>query len=178
MEKAAEDPQATGSKRQIGNFWRSCMDESLRNKNEKTWLEPALNEIASMKSKQDLAHVLAYLHLNYGTVWLPDILDNSTKVPFFGFGPTQDMADATRMVPQIDQGGMALPSISYYLDRSADFEQLRGKYLAQIQKMFVLLGDPTRRAAAEAKTVVEIETALAKASMDNVQPAGSDENIQ
>jgi putative endopeptidase len=168
MEKAGGDPQATGSERQIGNFWRSCMDESLRNKNEKTRLEPALNEIASMKSKQDLARVLAYLHLNYGTVWLTDIGNNSTKVPFFGFGPTTDMTDASKMVANIDQGGMALPSISYYLDRSADFEQLRAKYLAHIQKVFVLAGDPAPRAAAEAKTVVEIETAFAKASMDNV----------
>jgi putative endopeptidase len=168
MRKAAENPQATGGERQIGNFWRSCMDESGRNKNEKTWLEPALNEIASMKSTQDLARVLAYLHLNYGTVWLRNLPDTSTQVPFFGFGPTQDMTNATRMVGQIDQGGMALDTVSHYLDRSADSEQLRGKYLAHIQKMFVLLGESVPRAAAEAKTVVEIETALAKASMDNV----------
>jgi endothelin-converting enzyme/putative endopeptidase len=168
MEKAAENRQATGSERQLGDFWRSCMDESGRNKNEKTWLRPALNEIASMKSKQDLARVLAYLHLNYGTVWLQNLNDTSTQVPFFGFGPRQDMRDATRMVGQIDQGGMALDAVSDYLDRSADVEQLRGKYLAHIQKMFLLLGDPAIRAAAEAKTVVEIETALAQASMDNV----------
>lgn len=168
MEKASENPQATGSERQLGNFWRSCMDESGRNKNEKTWLGPSLNEIASMKSKQDLARVLAYLHLHYGTVWLPDGGNNSTKVPFFGFGPTQDMGDATKMVAQIDQGGMAMDAISDYLDRSVDFKQLRDKYAAHVQKMFVLLGDPTPRAAAEAKTVVQIETALAKGSMDNV----------
>lgn len=166
MEKAAEDPQATGSERQIGNFWRGCMDEFARNKNEKTWLQPAMNEIASMKSKQDLARVLAYLDLNYGTVWQPD--DNNTKTPLFGFGPTQDMIDATKMVAQIDQGGMALPSISYYLDPSAHFQELRTQYLAGIQKMFELLGDAMPRAKAEAKVTMEIETALAKASMDNV----------
>jgi putative endopeptidase len=166
LEKAAQDPHASGNKGQIGNFWRSCMDESGRNKSDKKWLQPALHEIASMKSKQDLARVLAYLHLNYGRVWLRD--ENSTKTPFFGFGPTQDMSNATEMVAQIDQGGMALDSIRDYLDRSADFVQSRSKYFAHIKNMFILLGDPPGLATGEARTVVEIETALAKVSMDNV----------
>ena len=29
LEKAAADPKATGSERQIGDFWKSCMDESV-----------------------------------------------------------------------------------------------------------------------------------------------------
>ncbi|MGC2110356.1 MAG: M13 family metallopeptidase, partial [Candidatus Korobacteraceae bacterium] len=48
------------------------------------------------------------------------------------------------------------------------FKETRAKYVQHIQKMFELAGDPNDKAAAEAKTVMEIETALAKASMDNV----------
>src|SRR5471030_3235796 len=63
MEKAAADRQARGSERQIGDFWRSCMDETGRKANSKAWLQPHLNTIDSLKSRKDLARVLAYLHL-------------------------------------------------------------------------------------------------------------------
>ncbi len=166
MEKAAGNPQATGSERQIGNYWRSCMDEAGRNANGKKWLQPAWKEIDSLKSKRDLPRVLAYLHLNFPAMWDAD--DNSTKTPFFGLGPMQDMADATKTVAELDQGGMALPSLDYYLGTTEHFQQLRTKYLAHVQRMFELLGEPSTKAANDAETVMQIETAFAKASMDNI----------
>src|SRR5271167_4801976 len=166
LDAAGANKQATGSERQIGDYWRSCMDEVTRNANGKAWLQPHLNTIASLKSSNDLARVLAYLHQNFPAAWESD--DNDTKAPIFGFGPSQDLADASKMVAGIDQGGMALPSLDYYLDNSERFKELRAKYVQHIQKMFELAGDSSQKAAAEAKTVMEIETALAKASMDNV----------
>ncbi len=169
LEAAAADKQATGSERQIGDFWQSCTDEATRNANGRAWLQPSLNTVASLKSNKDLPRVLAYLHLNFPAAWLMwNDDDNYTKAPMFGFGPAQDLADASKMVAGIDQGGMALPSLDYYLDNSERFKELRAKYLQHIQKMFELAGDSSQKAAAEAKTVMEIETALAKASMDNV----------
>ena len=44
--------------------------------------------------------------------------------------------------------------------------ETREKYLEHVQKMFELAGDKPDVAAAEAKTVLAIETGLAKASMD------------
>ncbi|MGA3213853.1 MAG: M13 family metallopeptidase, partial [Terriglobales bacterium] len=166
MEKAAANKQATGTEKQVGDFWQSCMNVEVRNAKGKSWLQPYLNEVSGMKSKQDLAHVLAYLHLNLAEAWNGD--DNSTKAPFFGFGPQQDYANASLMVPQFDQGGMALPSIDYYLDEADRFKEIRTKYVAHVQKMFEMIGEPAAQAAADAKTVMEIETAFAKASMDNV----------
>src|SRR5690242_12337676 len=89
MEKAAADPQAKGSERQIGDFWKSCMDESGRKANGKAWLKPHLATIESLKSKKDLSRVISYLHLNFPATWQGD--DNSTKAPLFGFGPQQDL---------------------------------------------------------------------------------------
>src|SRR5579863_1883168 len=45
MEKAAANKQATGSERQIGEFWTSCMDDAGRNANGKSWLQPHLKVI-------------------------------------------------------------------------------------------------------------------------------------
>jgi endothelin-converting enzyme/putative endopeptidase len=166
LEAANANKQATGSERQIGDYWNSCMDESGRNANGKAWLNSRLDEIASFKSKRDLPRILAYLHLNFPAAWEAD--DNSTKSPLFGFGPSQDLKDATQMVAGLDQGGMALPSLDYYLGDSDHFKELRAKYVQHVQKMFELAGAPHDHAASEAKTVMEIETAFARASMDNV----------
>jgi endothelin-converting enzyme/putative endopeptidase len=166
MEKAAADKQARGSERQIGDFWRSCMDETGRKANSKAWLQPHLNTIDSLKSRKDLARVLAHLHLNFPAVWEGD--DNGTKAPLFGFGPTQDFEDASKVVAAFDQGGMALPSIDFYTGATARFQELRGKYVQTVRKLLELAGDPAAKTEAEARTVLDMETAFASASMDNV----------
>jgi len=169
LEVAAANKQATGSERQIGDYWQSCMDETTRNANGKSWLQPHLNTVASLKSSKDLPRVLAYLHQNFPAAWqMWNDDDNYAKAPLFGFGPAQDLADASKVVAGVDQGGMALPSLDYYLGDSASFKTQRAKYVQHIQKMFELAGETSPKAAADAKTVMEIETALAKASMDNV----------
>ncbi len=167
MEKAAADKNASGSERQVGDYWKSCMDESARNANGRAWLQPHLKAIASLKSRKDLAGVLAYMHRNFPAAWEAD--DNTTRAPLFGFGPTQDLADASKMVAGVDQGGIALPSIDYYTGKSARFQDLQDKYKKHVQKMLELAGDSSDKAAAEAKTVMDMEAALARASMDNVK---------
>ena len=170
LEKAANDPQAAGSDRQIGDYWRSCMDPTVRNANGKSWLQPHLNAISALKSPQDLPRVIAYLHLNFPSSWLMwNDDDNYAKAPMFGFGSAQDLEDATRSVAGIDQGGMALPSLDFYLGSSDRFKETRAKYVQHVRKMFELAGEPSDRAAADAKSVMDIETALAGASMDNVK---------
>ena len=166
MEKAAGDKQAHGSERQIGDFWQSCMDEAGRDAHGNSWLQSHLKTVDALESAKDLARVTAYLHLNFSAVWQGD--DNSTKAPLFGFGPTQDLADASQMVAGIDQGGMALPSLDYYLESNDRFQKLRDQYVTHVESMFELAGDQPGRSAAEARTVMDMETAFAKASMDNI----------
>ena len=169
LEAAAGNKNATGSERQIGDYWKSCTDTSTRDANGKSWLQPSLAVIASLQSQRDLSRVVAYLHTNFPSAWLMwNDDDNYAKAPLFGFGQAQDLQDASKVVAGVDQGGMALPSLDYYLDSSPRFEQLRAEYVQHIQKMFALAGDPPQKAAAEARTVMEIETSLAKASMDNI----------
>jgi putative endopeptidase len=166
MEKAAANKQATGSEKQIGEYWRSCMDEAGRSANGKSWLAARLKTVDALKAKKDLAAVLADMHQSFTATWQGD--DNSTKAPVFGFGPNQDLEDASKVVAMIDQGGMALPSIDYYLGDTDRFKDLRAKYLQHIQKMFELAGEAGPKAAAAAKTVMDMETAFARASMNNV----------
>ena len=166
MEQAAADARAAGSQRQIGDFWTSCMDESGRDAHGKEWLRPHIAVIDKMKSKRELSQVLSYLHTNFRGAWEAD--DNSTKAPGFGFGPVQDLENSSQMVAEIDQGGMALPALNYYLEAGQRFQDLRAQYVQHIQRMLELAGEPAADAAAAARTVMEMETEFARSAMDNV----------
>ena len=130
-------------------------------------LQPELTLIAALKSKKELALEIAHLHNNYPGAW--DQEDNQTNAPFFGFTGKQDYDDASRQVAQLDQGGLSLPNRDYYLNTDDKSLELLKKYHAHLQKMFVLAGEPEAQAAADAGTVIELETAMAKAQMDNVK---------
>ena len=73
------------------------------------------------------------------------------------------------VVAQIDQGGLSLPNRDYYLKTDDKSKELLAKYRAHIQKMLVLAGESEAQATADAGTVIELETALAQAQMDNVK---------
>ena len=61
-----------------------------------------------------------------------------------------------------------MPDRDYYLKDDARSVETRQQYLVHLQKTFELLGENSTTATAHAKTVMEMETALAKASMDIV----------
>ena len=83
---------------------------------------------------------------------------------FFNFGSNQDFSDSSSIIAFADAGGLGLPDRDYYTKTDAKSEDLRQKYVAHMQAMFQLLGDSPEAAAANAKTAMRIETALASAS--------------
>ena len=96
-------------------------------------------------------------------------LHNEGIQALFDFSSTQDFADSTKVIGDADQGGLGMPDRDYYTRDDERSKQLRTDYLAHVSKMFQLAGDPAEKATAEAQTVMNIETALAKASLTNVQ---------
>ncbi len=95
-------------------------------------------------------------------------LHRSGMPALFEFGSGQDFKNSSAVIAQLDQGGLALPDRDYYLKSDADTLAIRQKYLAHIQRIFELAGDPPDRAKAGAETVLRIETELAKGSLDRV----------
>jgi putative endopeptidase len=57
-----------------------------------------------------------------------------------------------------------MPDRDYYFRDDELSKHLRVDYVAHVAKMFELAGDAPENAATEAKTVTNLETALAKAS--------------
>ena len=97
--------------------------------------------------------------------WLEN---RGTPDGFFEFGVAQDEKDSSQQIAAAAQGGLSLPDRDYYLTDSPHFAEIRAAYVEHVKKMFVLAGDTPGEAAKEAASVMEIETALAKASMSRV----------
>ena len=87
----------------------------------------------------------------------------------FGFSSSQDFGDATSVIAFANAGGLGLPDRDYYVKTDAKSEETRQKYLQHVQNMFELLGDPPATAQVNARTVMAIETVLAKASLTRVE---------
>ncbi len=166
MEKDAADPVAKGTAQQVGDYWKSCMNLDERAAKGKLWLAEALKPVDAMKSKQELAKVLAHLHGGLVPAWAGE--DDQTNTALIGFGPSQDLEDSSKMVAGFDQAGLSLPSRDYYLNNDAATKKIREEYKKHLVRMFKLAGDTPEQAAREAAAVFEIETALAKAQMDVV----------
>lgn len=164
---ATNDPKRTSVHQKIGDYWAACMDESGIEAAGLKPLQPELARIAALKSKKDITLEIAHLHHLYPGAWQSG--DNQSNSPFFGFSGGQDYDDASKVVAQIDQAGLSLPNRDYYLNADDKSKELLKKYRAHVQKMFVLAGEPEAQASTDADTVIELETAMAQAQMDNVK---------
>jgi len=146
------------TQQKIGDYFGACMDEAAVEKLGATPLEPALAEIAAIKTTKDLATVLAHEHLATMTSGL-----------LFNFGSDQDFSDSSQVIAFATAGGLGLPDRDYYTKTDAKSEEIRKKYVAHVQAMLQLLGDSPDVAKNEAQVIMEIETALAKASLTRVE---------
>lgn len=151
---AAPDPKRNTVDQKIGDYYASCTDEKAIDGKGADPLKPSLQRIAKISSKAEIADAAATL-----------VDDNI----LFRFESIQDFRDANQVIANTDQGGLGLPDRDYYTKDDAKSVELRKQYLAHVQKMFELLGDKPETAAAEAQTVMRIETALAKGSMTRVE---------
>ena len=167
MEKAAgQTSNRTGYEQKVGDYWAACMDESGIEAAGTRDLRPELERIDQMKSKSQLADQVAHLHTTIPAAWQGD--DNQTRAALLGFGQQQDFDDATKVVAGIDQGGLGLPNRDFYIKDDAKSKGIRSQYETHVGKMLALSGESAQHAAAHAKTIIAIETAMAQAQMDNV----------
>jgi endothelin-converting enzyme/putative endopeptidase len=153
LETTSAKTTRTGVEQKIGDYFATCMDEKGIDAKGTEPLKPYLSEIAAIKDKAGLTDALIKLHA-------------MGVSPMFSVGSTQDMKDATEVTAYVDQGGLGLPERDYYFKEDAKSVELRKQYVAHVQRMFELLGEKPEAAAAKAKTVMAVETALAKGSLD------------
>src|ERR1700723_2159675 len=155
LEKAASGGASRDAVDQrIGDLYGSCMDEKAVNAKGITPLKSELDRVAAAKDKAALIDELAHLHLVGGE-------------SLFSFYSLPDLHNADQVIAYIDQGGLTLPDRDYYIkDDNAKMKEMRQHLVEYVTQTFALAGQPPQQAADSAQTVLRIETALAKASMD------------
>ena len=163
---AAQTSSRTDYEQKIGDYWAACTDESGIEAAGTRDLKAGLERIDQMKNKSQLADQVAHVHMAVPGAWDGD--DNQTRAALLGFGQQQDFDDAAKVVASIDQGGLGLPNRDFYVKDDAKSKEIRNQYETHISKMLVLAGESAQQAAADAKTIISIETAMAQAQMDNV----------
>jgi putative endopeptidase len=154
LEKVGTDnPTRKPSEQKIGDYYASCMDTEAIHAAGLKPLQPELDRIAALSDKKQLTDLLAHFQL---------VNVNA----FMSFGEQQDFKDARQQIAVVDQGGLGLPERDYYLRTGADDEKIRQQYVQHIVNMLKLMGEPDAKAASDAEKIMQLETALAKVSMD------------
>jgi putative endopeptidase len=150
---AADDSHRTPNEQKTGDHYASCMNVAAIDRLGVAPLEPELARIAALTEKDQLGELLGHLSsIGVGA--------------FLGFGELQDFKDARRQIASVDQGGLGLPERDFYFRDDARSTETRSQYTLHIGKMLALLGAPEADAARDAAAIMQLETALAKVSLD------------
>jgi putative endopeptidase len=158
LEQAAANTQApaTSNERKIGDFYASCMDEKQINAAGAKPLDSEFARIDAVRSTRELQEEVARLQ-GLGVRAL------------FDFGATQDEKNSSQVIGGADQGGLGLPDRDYYTKTDDKSKQIRQQYEEHLAKMLALAGDDQAKTSSEAKSIVELETRLAEASLTRVE---------
>jgi predicted metalloendopeptidase len=151
-----DDPARTIVQKQVGDYFAACMDVAGIESAGLGPLDSTLAIVNGVKTKDDLAPVLAKLQLFGFNV-------------YFNAYSNQDDKNPSAEILVLGQGGLGLPDRDYYLNPDASSRAIRDAYLAHVQKLFLMTGSDNATAAAAAASVMATETTLAKASSTNVQ---------
>ncbi|HET8734099.1 MAG TPA: M13 family metallopeptidase [Anaeromyxobacteraceae bacterium] len=159
LEAAAAKPDAERSpvERQVGDFFAACMDEKTIDAAGARPIAAELASIDGMRSKAEMARLVARLHLHVDGGML------------FGFGSEQSFDDPEQVVAWLVAGGLGLPDRDYYVKDDASSKAIRKDYLTHVERTLRLSGLSPQAALDGAKTVMRIETALARASLTRVE---------
>jgi putative endopeptidase len=158
LRRVLETPPASASPdaRKAADYYAACMDEGAIERKALTPVEADLRMLESSRNPDDLPVVIAHLH--------------EIGVPvFFRFAAQTDLSDATQQIANADQGGLGLPDRDFYTRTDEKSRDTLDKYASHVETIFKLASEEPADAAAHAKAVLAIETALAKASLTRVQ---------
>lgn len=150
---AAGGTSRTPNQQKIGDYYAACMDTGAIDRKGLEPLQPELDRIAALKDKSGLTSLLAHYAL---------INVNA----FIGLGEQQDFKDATKQIATADQAGLGLPERDYYFRTGDAAEKTRKDYIRHIANTMKLLGESDSEANGDAEKIFELETSVAKLSMD------------
>ncbi|WP_157217263.1 M13 family metallopeptidase [Flavisphingomonas formosensis] len=143
----------------IGALYASFLDEKGVEARGIAPVQPELAAIRAIATKADYAAALGKA-LRAGVV---GPIDATVGI---------DDKNPDKMIVQVSQGGLGLPDRDYYLKSDASMVETRAAYVAYMEKLFGLAGEPD--GAARAKAVLDFETRIAEAQWTRVDSRDSD----
>ena len=142
--------------RRLGLFYKSCMDTAGIEAAGTGPIAAKLTAIDAIRDREGVVAAAASINAIGGNA-------------LFQYSSAQDLRDSTRVVGELDQGGLGLPDRDYYTRTDAKSRALLDEYRTLIATQFENLGDSPAVAKRNAATVLAIETGLARGQLTNVQ---------
>jgi len=163
-EVSAEKNAKQGSVSQkIRDFYNSGMDTLRIDKIGVGAIKDELAAIDELNTKQDIQRHIAEMQ-------------KTGLNPLFYFYASADEKNSTMEIANFYQGGLGLPDVDYYTNDNEQSKKLRQAYLDHLSKMFVLKGEDKETADKHGKTVLDIETDLAKVSKTRLERRDAEKN--
>jgi putative endopeptidase len=154
LEDAARNAASTQDPnlQKLGTFYGTCMDSTAV---AAAGIEPLgheLSQIGAIHDRPGVQTAIARLH--------------GMGIPAgFVFRSTPDAKRSSRTIAEAYQGGLGLPDRDYYTKEDSASERIRREYVEHVARMLQLSGLPRSQAQPSAGAIMQLETALAKASM-------------
>ena len=156
LEQDARLTHRTPAQQKIGDYYAACMDTDAINARGLAPLQPELDRISAIQTRDQVAKFL-----------LAGV--NQRGLYFLNAGAEQDPKNAGMMIVSIEAGGLGLPDRDYYTKTDEKSQATREKYVEYMAHLLVLAGEAQTQADADAAAVMKMETALATASLTRVE---------
>ncbi|XXF75438.1 M13 family metallopeptidase [Myxococcaceae bacterium GXIMD 01537] len=151
---AASDRKPGSDAQKVGDLFQSFMDTQRIEALGMAPARPELARVAALKDVDGLPELFA------------DLMRAGVQVPFV-MGVSQDAKQTTRYIVVASQSGLGLPDRDYYSKQEPRFVEMRAAYVAYVEKLLTLAGEPDARGAAQA--ILALETSLAGKSWDRAR---------
>ena len=135
----------------IGDMYNLAMDTARRDREGIEPVQKILDEIDGISSRDELSHILGA----------------SMDFQLWAMYVDADAMNSSMNILNEYQAGFSLGEKEYYIDNDEHTRSIREAYVAYVEKMFALFGFD--KADEKAKTVLRLETRLAKAAYNNVE---------
>ncbi len=156
LESVANDPKAAGDAKRLGDYFASCIDIAAIDAAGRKPVDPYLAKIDAIKSPADLK---AYFSAS----------QRELPVGPFAVSSFPDLKDANTTIAALFPNALSLPERDYYFNADEKTKKIRDEFLKHVERMLVLIGQSPEQAAAAAKTVLALETAVAQKQLTNIE---------
>ncbi len=157
LQDDATAAKRTAVQQKVGDYFESCMNTGAIDAAGLKPLQPELARLDALQTREAMVAALTPLdHETAGSY-------------FFGVGTGQDAVNSSKIIVELQAGGLGLPDRDYYTKTDAHSVTLRAQYTAYVGQMMQLAGESQEEAKADAEAILHIETALAGAQLTRVE---------